>query len=226
MRREDRDRGTGRTTKQMQAAAKGAHFVWSNDILSYPRDLVKKLGRNDLQIVGPSFLFNHGFRGRVLTGLVIDHACQFTDHWPIGEALAQVRSRKKHCRAENSWTCEAPFCDECPWKRPATDESKTEPDQPAPYTCKHGCERDEIIDKLNEVEKALRIAAGLISTMPEHSKRHPEEVLEWIRAVAHKDTMAHQIEMAAARHVLNNVIIPDDTVPEQAVPSPQNEGSN
>ena len=25
--------------------------------------------------------------------------------------------RKKHCRAENAWTCEAPFCDQCPHKR-------------------------------------------------------------------------------------------------------------
>lgn len=68
-------------------------------------------------------------------------------------------------------------------------------------------ERFELMERVSGAEAALRVAAGLISTMPEHSSKHPDEVLEWLKKVAHKETVAHQIEMAAARHVLNNVVI-------------------
>ena len=45
-----KDRGTGRTTEQMEAAPKGAVFVWVNSYLSYPKHLAVSLGRQDLLI--------------------------------------------------------------------------------------------------------------------------------------------------------------------------------
>lgn len=43
----------------------------------------------------------------------------------------------------------------------------------------------EIIDglesKIEELEQQLRFAAGVISTMPQWSDKHPEEALEWIK---------------------------------------------
>ncbi len=45
--------------------------------------------------------------------------------------------------------------------------------------------RDEYIAELRiqnqKLEKQLRFAAGVISTMPDWSDKHPEEVLVWIR---------------------------------------------
>ena len=63
------ERGTGRTTRQMENAPYGATFVWcSNHGLHYPRMLAKHLGRDDLIIVGPF----HELAG-------IEHVV--TDHW-------------------------------------------------------------------------------------------------------------------------------------------------
>jgi hypothetical protein len=67
-------RGDGQTTYQMQAAPQDAVFIWCNDFLDYPRRLARKIGRNDLQIVGPHWLDDEKWRGLELTGLVIDHA--------------------------------------------------------------------------------------------------------------------------------------------------------
>jgi len=47
-------RGTGRTSAQMREAPADATFVWCNGHLDYPRILAKRLGRDDLVIVGPN----------------------------------------------------------------------------------------------------------------------------------------------------------------------------
>jgi hypothetical protein len=44
--------------------------------------------------------------------------------------------------------------------------------------------RRESRARAEAAEKALRIAAGLISTMDEHKHKHPEEVLEWVKRAA------------------------------------------
>jgi hypothetical protein len=69
----DQDRGTGRTTRQMQTAPQDAAFVWHDGRLDYPRDLAKALGRPDLIILSPSDFDAGRQRGKVFTGVVIDH---------------------------------------------------------------------------------------------------------------------------------------------------------
>ena len=67
-------RGTGRTTKQMQDAPKGAVFVWCNSNIAWPRDLARKIGREDIEIVRPSWLEGESFMGRRMSGVILDHA--------------------------------------------------------------------------------------------------------------------------------------------------------
>lgn len=43
-------RGMGQTTLQMQKAPQGAHYVWPDKDLSYPKALAHHLGRDDLVI--------------------------------------------------------------------------------------------------------------------------------------------------------------------------------
>jgi len=38
----------------------------------------------------------------------------------------------------------------------------------------------ELIARLDAAEGGLRIAVGLISTMPDHENKHPQEVYDWI----------------------------------------------
>lgn len=74
---EEMYRGTGRTTRQIQAAPKGAIFVWVNSgSIQYARDLAASLGRSDLTIVSPSWLEERRFMGLELTGLIADHALE------------------------------------------------------------------------------------------------------------------------------------------------------
>lgn len=68
------DRGTGRTTKQLQDAPKGAQFYWCNGHIDYPIRLARCLDRADIKILPRS-----GFRIDMLMGadpalVVIDHA--------------------------------------------------------------------------------------------------------------------------------------------------------
>jgi hypothetical protein len=79
----------------MVEAAKGAVFVWVNSHFNYPRALAKRIGREDLVIVSPSFLDDdHRWRGRVFTGIVVDHAAFLNDreHENYMRALANVRA--------------------------------------------------------------------------------------------------------------------------------------
>ena len=69
-------RGTGITTRQMKNAPQNAVFVWVNSRLDYPKSLAREIGRNDLEIVSPQWLEGHGYFGRTLNGLIIDHATE------------------------------------------------------------------------------------------------------------------------------------------------------
>jgi hypothetical protein len=80
-------RQTGRTSKQMLEAPRGAMFVWCNSSTWYPRDLARSLGRTDLQICGPDMLNAsslHSLRSRG-GKLVLDHACDVTSspRWDV-----------------------------------------------------------------------------------------------------------------------------------------------
>ena len=68
----------GITTKQMMDAPKKAIFIWINEDLHYPKSLAKSLGRRDLEIVSPYWLESCAFAGRILSGIIIDHATVFT----------------------------------------------------------------------------------------------------------------------------------------------------
>lgn len=85
------DRQTGRTTRQMQESPRGAVFVWCNGHLAYPRDLARRLGRTDLEIVSPGWLDERNMRGREFTAIVLDHATELTSlQW---YALSMARGR-------------------------------------------------------------------------------------------------------------------------------------
>jgi hypothetical protein len=67
-------RGIGTTTKQLKDAPQKALFIWCNNSLYYPCHLANDLGRKDLQIVGPGWIFDKRGLGRDFTAVVIDHA--------------------------------------------------------------------------------------------------------------------------------------------------------
>lgn len=66
-------RQSGRTTRIMQTAPRGAFFVWGTDDLRYPKALAAKLGREDLQIVGPSWFTARRYRGCDPINIRADH---------------------------------------------------------------------------------------------------------------------------------------------------------
>lgn len=85
-------RGEGKTTRQMEAAPKGAIFIWCNGLTEYPRLLARNIGREDLRIESPTFL-EERWKGLELSGVVVDHAAQLTDRqWDeLQWALTRVR---------------------------------------------------------------------------------------------------------------------------------------
>lgn len=89
----DEYRRQGTTTRQMMNAPQCALFVWPVADLSYPKALAHYLGRGDLLIAGPSALYDEGRRwaGRLLSGVVVDHACALDEQdW---EALRNIEVR-------------------------------------------------------------------------------------------------------------------------------------
>ncbi len=73
------ERGTGRTTKQIKNLPLKAVFIWCNDHLHYPKSLAKKLGREDVEILGVSVLDKPGLKGREVSGMVLDHATELSE---------------------------------------------------------------------------------------------------------------------------------------------------
>lgn len=87
----DTKRGSGRTTADMQAAPRGSVYIWVNNHPEYPRDLARKLGREDLVIVGPDWLTDLRWVGREFPAVIKDHATAFTlKQWA---AYSQAQSR-------------------------------------------------------------------------------------------------------------------------------------
>lgn len=66
-------RQSGITTRAMLAAPHGAVYVWPNQKLLYPRQLAEFLKRDDLVIVGPSWLDARRALGRQPMLTVVDH---------------------------------------------------------------------------------------------------------------------------------------------------------
>lgn len=88
----DEYRRTGATTKQMQCAPERALFIWPVHSISYAKHLARHLGRDDLEIVGPSVLEDGAMRlrGRTFSAVILDHACE-PDSAEF-EALEMVRA--------------------------------------------------------------------------------------------------------------------------------------
>jgi hypothetical protein len=90
------DRQAGATSRQLQAAPHGAHFVWVNDTVSYPTRLARHLGRPDIT-VHPRWVLSDPHRLRGLSALVLDHAVVLSDReaaqvYPI---LGAIRDRSE-----------------------------------------------------------------------------------------------------------------------------------
>ena len=66
-------RGTGQTTKQIEALPKGSLLVWCIDRLHYPRYLCETIGREDIKLVGPSWIINGYWRGSLFPAAAYDH---------------------------------------------------------------------------------------------------------------------------------------------------------
>ncbi len=53
------------------------------------------------------------------------------------------------------------------------------------YECEVcGGDYSRLLAEIERLNSVLQVAAGLISTMPEHSNKHPQDVLEWLHTVA------------------------------------------
>ncbi len=91
----DEARGSGRTTKQMIDAPWNAIFVWCNEFwIDGAKKLAKKAGRDDLEIIRPSALEDRErFRGREISGVVVDHAAKLTAKQVLGHLHLTVMIR-------------------------------------------------------------------------------------------------------------------------------------
>jgi hypothetical protein len=84
-------RQTGITTKQIQEAPQKAVYIWVNSRLRYPKELAYFLGRTDIEFVAPHWIHSQSWRGRKLSGIVVDHAARLSgDQWIY---LHEVRHR-------------------------------------------------------------------------------------------------------------------------------------
>lgn len=66
-------RGIGRTTKQIKNAPQNSTFIWCNSDISYPKEIARKLGRDDIEIRTPGYIGLQKHRG-CRRPIVIDHA--------------------------------------------------------------------------------------------------------------------------------------------------------
>jgi hypothetical protein len=67
-------RGTGRTTKQMEALPKGSIFIsCCHQAVYYDKQLTRKLERPDIVVVPPSWVTSMKWRGQSYPGIALDH---------------------------------------------------------------------------------------------------------------------------------------------------------
>lgn len=72
------NRRTGRTTRAIERAPKNAIYIWPvHGTLCYARDIARRLGRGDLQVVGLSWLDKHSYLGVRDLVVVVDHAVDY-----------------------------------------------------------------------------------------------------------------------------------------------------
>jgi hypothetical protein len=68
------NRGTGRTTRQMQALPIGSIFIsCCNQAVYYDVQLTRKLNRRDIVVVPPSWVTGMRWQGRSYSGIALDH---------------------------------------------------------------------------------------------------------------------------------------------------------
>jgi hypothetical protein len=79
-------------TAQLKQAPQGAVFIWVNADVSYPKQLARQLGRDDLQIVGPGWLDSYRWQGQTFPWIEVDHAAKLTgyQHELLQYALSRV----------------------------------------------------------------------------------------------------------------------------------------
>ena len=88
-------RNVGTTTRQIKSLPIGAIFIWCNNDIRYPTNLAVSIGRNDLEIVGVSFLDNLKFLGREFTGFDVDHATEINENRLKAMGIIRTRIRAK-----------------------------------------------------------------------------------------------------------------------------------
>jgi hypothetical protein len=72
---QDPNRGTGRTTKQMEALPiNGVYISCHHAACHYDKNLARMLGRHDIQVVPPSWVTSTQWRGKSFSAVVRDHA--------------------------------------------------------------------------------------------------------------------------------------------------------
>lgn len=87
-------RQSGRTTRAMQEAPKGAVYVWVHSNLDYPKELARKLGREDLRIVSPAWLEDRVWVGSLFSGIRLDHAATLSSRqWDAYFEVRDLRCR-------------------------------------------------------------------------------------------------------------------------------------
>lgn len=91
-------RRRGATTSQLRNAPYKALYVWPHSRTDYVCDLAKKLGRDDLYIVGPSRLRVDRLAGRTFSAVVLDHACH-----PNEEEWEQIVLLRQMARTPKEW---------------------------------------------------------------------------------------------------------------------------
>jgi hypothetical protein len=70
----DKDRGTGRTTRQMEAMPLNGIFIsCHHDACHYDKNLTRKINRADIQVVPPSWVTSDRWRGNAYSAIVLDH---------------------------------------------------------------------------------------------------------------------------------------------------------
>lgn len=71
----DKNRGTGRTTRQMQAMPQKGIFISCNHAcMYYDIQLTRKLNRTDIRVVGPDWVTGMSWQGHTYSAIVLDHA--------------------------------------------------------------------------------------------------------------------------------------------------------
>lgn len=93
---ETTDGQSGRTTKQMTDAPRGAIYVWPNRQFYYPFKLAEHLKRSDLVLSTPDLFDNGGYRlrGQAIP-IILDHATVLNEDQQSALDLWRTLSEQK-----------------------------------------------------------------------------------------------------------------------------------